>query len=138
MTAWSPPVPQRRRLRYRRWSPQPTTHASETITATLKIADFVDIDGDGLIDIHDLTMLHNMRYNLAGTSYKNTSRCDGRSPLAAPTPRAVTGYELMSDLDFDKDGDSTTWSGDSTNGYTLDGRQPGPYFDHRQWRLGSR
>ena len=96
----------------------------------------VDADGDGLIEIHDLTMLHNMRYNLAGTSYKDAADAVGIT-LGCPGG-SCTGYELVSDLDFDKDGDGTTWSGDSTNGYTLDsGDSQAPYFDHRQWRLGA-
>ena len=34
----------------------------------------VDSDHDGLIEIDSLLMLHNMRYNLAGTSYKTSDQ----------------------------------------------------------------
>ena len=102
------------------------THTSETITATLQVIDEADADGDGLIEIHDLTMLHNMRHNLAGTSYKNAADATGVTTGCPGT--SCTGYELVSDLDFDMDGDGTTWSGDSTNGYTLDnGDSQAPY-----------
>ena len=80
------------------------THATETITTTLEITGQVDVDGDGLIEIYDSTMLHNMRYNLAGTSYKTTSDATGATtgcPLSA-----CIGYELANDLDL---GSVTRW-----------------------------
>ncbi len=77
-----------------------------------------DIDGDGLIEIHNLTDLHNMRYNRAGTSY-NTSTVSSGDNSGCPQTGCV-GYELMQDLDFDADGDGRTWSGSSDGGYTLD------------------
>ena len=102
-------------------------YAGETLAATLQVIDEVDADGDGLIEIHDLTMLHNMRYSLAGTSYKTAADATGVTTGCPDT--GCNGYELVSDLDFDKDGDGTTWSGDSTNGYTLDsGDSQAPYF----------
>ena len=93
------------------------THAGETRMAMLEIADFVDFDGDGLIEIHSLAMLHNMRHDLAGTSYKTAEDAD---PLTTgcPTSGGCTGYELMNDLDFDTDGDGT-WT-ESGGTYTLD------------------
>ena len=46
-------------------------------TAQAQITDLdsskVDNDGNGLIEIWSLTDLHNMRYSLAGTSYRTTS-----------------------------------------------------------------
>ena len=103
------------------------THASQTLTVSVTVTDKVDFDGDGLIEIHDLTMLHNIRYNLTGTSYKTAAAATG---VTTGCPDAgCNGYELVSDLDFDTDGDGTTWSGDSTNGYTLDsGDSQAPYF----------
>ena len=75
----------------------------------------VDIDNDGLIDISNLDMLNNIRYNLAGTSYK-TSGTDPGSSAGAPTveqagesgymcngrtaPNRLCGYELTKNLDF--------------------------------------
>ena len=97
----------------------------------------VDADGDGLIEIYDLTMLHNMRYNLAGTSYKDasdavglTTGCPDANPGDGATTEDCIGYELMSDLDFDTDGDGDgTWTG-SGGTYTLDtGDTQATYFD---------
>ncbi len=85
----------------------------------------IDDDGDGLIEIDTLERLHNIRYNPAGTSYKiatdgandagNNAGCGGIGGVAE-----CNGYELTQDLSFDKDGDGETWSGDNSNGYTLD------------------
>ena len=77
----------------------------------------VDHDGNGLIEIDSLTMLHNMRYNLTGTSYKESADAPG---AAYGCPAAgCHGYELTRNLDFDGDGDGSTWSGDGDVGYTL-------------------
>ena len=87
----------------------------------------VDGDSDGLIDIDDLTMLHNMRYNLAGTSYM-TGATSPMSTLGCPQG-VCTGYELTGDLDFDTDGDGT-WSVDNAGNYTLDmADNQAPYFE---------
>ena len=87
----------------------------------------MDADDDGLIEIHDLTMLHNMRHDLEGFSYKSSA--DAAGITSGCGSGTCNGYELVSDLDFDKDGDGRTWSGDSTNGYTLDeGDSQAPYF----------
>ena len=97
----------------------------------------VDADGDGLIEIYDLTMLHNIRHNLAGTSYKDasdavglTTGCPDANPGDGATTEDCIGYELMSDLDFDTDGDGDgTWTA-SGGTYTLDtGDTQATYFD---------
>ena len=86
-----------------------------------------DLDGDGLIDVDSLIMLHNMRHNLAGTSYRSSATSVG-SALGCPR-RGCNGYELTRNLDFDADGDGSSWSGDSTDGYLLDtGDSRAPYF----------
>ena len=81
-------------------------------------------------------MLHNMRHNLAGTSYKDasdamglTTGCPDANPRDGATTEDCIGYELMSDLDFDTDGDGDgTWTG-SGGTYTLDaGDNQTPYF----------
>ena len=78
----------------------------------------MDRDGDGLIEIDSLLMLHNMRYNMSGSSYKVSADSDGyRSGCPSSGCR---GYELTGDLDFDADGDGSTWSGDKDGGYSLD------------------
>ena len=78
-----------------------------------------DRDSNGLIEIDSLLMLHNMRYNLSGTSYKTTSTetVMGNSS-GCPTDTGCFGYELMNDLDFDVNGGGT-WSGNAEEGYTL-------------------
>ena len=83
---------------------------SPIVSADFTIARDVDADNDGLIDISSLEMLSNIRYNLAGTSYK-TGSGDPGSSAGAPTSRPASctgrstnsnlcGYELTQDLDF--------------------------------------
>ena len=83
----------------------------------------VDADGDGLIEIDSLTMLHNIRYNLIGTSYKTSAgdvgagdNGDNMSCGSIETTGLLTGitlcngYELIRNLNFDRDRDGT-WNG---------------------------
>ena len=91
----------------------------------------VDDDGDGLIEIDSLEKLHNIRYNLDGTSYKASTRDIGNSAGCGGIGEieVCKGYELTQDLDFDEDGDGSTWSIDSTNEYILDvDDDASPYF----------
>ena len=74
----------------------------------------VDLDGDddGLIDINNLNMLYDIRYNLGGTSYKISENDPGGTGGASAmehvncndgnpsTTVTLCGYELMGDLDF--------------------------------------
>ena len=91
-------------------------------TTSPPLTEDIDDDNDGLIEIHDLTMLHNMRYNLAGTTYDDeeadTDPGDPGITTGGPTEETdncktatgglyLCGYELMQDLDFDTDGDGT-------------------------------
>ena len=92
-----------------------------------------DADSDGLIEIHNLTMLHNMRHNLAGTSYKDSSGAEGNT-VGCPdntdddiANAECSGYELVGDLDFDLDGDGRTWNNTTL---ALDGGDnAAPWFD---------
>ena len=87
-----------------------------------------DADGNGLIEIDSLTMLHNMRHNLAGTSYRTSAGSPGSS-LGCPTGTGCNGYELTGSLDFDADSDGSSWTGDGAGGYLLDaGDSRAPYF----------
>ena len=82
----------------------------QTVTATIlrdidgdmvpNLAD-VDDDNDGLIEIHTLEDLNNIRYNLAGTSYKASASDPGNTD-GAPSA-GLKGYELARNLDFDDD-----------------------------------
>ncbi len=90
----------------------------------------IDDDNDGLIEIWTLEQLHNMRYNLAGTTYDDELADTGTNADAGITtgaPTAATadcttatggvylcGYELMNNLDFDLDGDGSTVKTDGT------------------------
>ncbi len=65
------------------------------VTVTPYIPDY---DGDGLIEIWNATMLNNMRYDLAGTSYK-TSAMDAGDSSGCPTG-GCNGYELMANIDL--------------------------------------
>ena len=81
--------------------------------------------------------LHNMRHNLAGTSYDDekadtgTGHDTGDSTGCPPVVSSVggcIGYELTTDLDFDTDDDGT-WSTISSL-YTLDADDDNDaYFD---------
>ena len=84
----------------------------------LSLGASVDHDGDGLIEIDSLTMLHNMRHNLDGTSYKESADAPGAA-YGCPAARC-RGYELTRNLDFDVNGDGSTWSGNAEDGFTLD------------------
>ena len=59
--------------------------------------EYVDADGDGLIDIQTLEQLNNVRYNLDGTSYK-TSADDTGNTSGCPKSECI-GYELLNDID---------------------------------------
>ena len=70
----------------------------------------VDDDNDGLIEINSLEDLHNIRHNLAGTSYK-TNAPDPGNTNGAPE-EGLNGYELTRDLDFN---DPTSYSSGMVN-----------------------
>ena len=110
----------------------PNTDQSAAMGATAGVACDTDIDDDddGLIEIWSLEQLHNMRYNLAGTSYDDEEAdtgTDADTGITTGAPTAATtdcttatggvylcGYELMQDLDFDLDGDGSTVNPDGT------------------------
>ena len=86
-----------------------------------------DRDGNGLIEIDSLLMLHNMRYNLAGTSYKTTSTASVGNSSGCPDTGCI-GYELIRNLDFDVNGDGSTWSRNHEGSYTLDVDDRNDYY----------
>ena len=88
-----------------------------------------DVDGNGLIEIDSLLKLHNMRYDLAGVSYKTSPTILAGNSAGCPATTGCIGYELVGDLDFDADGDGTGWTSDGDGGYLLDaGDSRAPYF----------
>ena len=103
------------------------SNAAGTSTTTIEILIPVDRDANGLIELYTLTQLHNMRYNLSGSSYK-TSTADTGSTTGCPND-ACNGYELMNEVEFDTDGDGQSWTQDSSGNYSLDsGDSAAPYF----------
>ena len=100
----------------------------------------VDADGDGLIEIGTLAELNNVRHNLAGTTYRVDPGVAGDT---GGCPAGICqGYELTANLDFDADGDGSSWTRNSDGSVTLDtGDDNDTYFRHSQrWqfrRLGA-
>ena len=89
-----------------------------------------DADEDGLIDIDSLDKFNAMRWDLdgngavaAGATANYTNAFPGAAPgMGCPDgsdaddePDACVGYELTSDLDFDTDGNGSTWTGDAAS-----------------------
>ena len=59
----------------------------------------IDSDSNGLIEIYNVDMLYNIRYNLAGTSYKISADNSAGETNGCPLT-GCRGYELASTLDF--------------------------------------
>ena len=94
-----------------------------------------DTDDDGLIEIHNLAQLNNIRWDADGDGQLGTWRGmhDGKNRAAGtPTyeesfPNAAEGmgcpdtgcrgYELMADLDFDSNGDGSVTADDHDGAY---------------------
>ena len=75
---------------------------------TITDNDVADSNGNGLLDIANATELDNIRYNLAGTSYKATENDAGDSSYC-PT-RGCNGYEIIYDIDL---APFTNWAANS-------------------------
>ncbi len=100
----------------------------------------IDNDDDGLIEIWTLEQLHNMRYDLTGASYKTSAAATADTTGASATEPAncndgdamttvvLCGYELMQDLDFDLDGDGSTYTGTPASPTLDSGDDAAPYF----------
>ena len=108
----------------------PTDDSDATVTlSVIDPATAADVDGDGLIDIETLAELNNIRYNLAGDSYKTSASGDGNS-IGCPSSGGCFGYELLNDLSFDADGDGSTWTRAANGTITLDADDDvDAYFD---------
>ena len=85
-----------------------------------------DRDGDGLIEISTLAQLDAVRHDIdgngdpdpgasAGAATAHAAAFPGRNPASTArmgcTAGACTGYELIAHLDFDTDGDGSTYTG---------------------------
>ena len=89
---------------------------SDSLSASITILESdltVDYNGNGLIDIVTQEHFDNIRYNLAGTSYK-TSASDADKTCGG---NACRGYELLGDLDLSE---FTNWQpiGSQNNPFT--------------------
>ena len=109
-----------------RGSEEDSTSGGQQYSSRIIIFPMADADGNGLIEIYSLLDLHNMRYDLAGTSYKTSVASVGNSRGCPDS--GCRGYELVQDLDFDVNGDGRTWRGDGDGGYTLDPEDNADYF----------
>ena len=92
---------------------------TSSIATTFIFIALVDRDGNGLIEIDSLLMLHNMRHDLAGMSYKTSTASVGDTS-GCPDSGGCIGYELTRNLDFDSEGDESIWSRNNEGIYTLD------------------
>ena len=117
-----------------RGSEEDSTSSGEQFSSRIIIFPLIDADGNGLIEIYSLLDLHNMRYNLAGTSYRTGAASVGSSRGCPDS--GCRGYELVQDLDFDGDGDGQTWRGDGDGGYTLDPGDNADYFPVEEDGIG--
>lgn len=90
----------------------------------------VDSDNNGLIEISTLTQLSNMRFNLAGTSYR-TSASDVGSSTGCPEA-GCRGYELTTNLDFDSNENGWTWRVGSNGQIELDQGDHDPAYFNTQ------
>ena len=78
-----------------------------------------DLDGDGLIEISNLAQLNAVRHDLNGNGDATHADYVAAFPdrITASGARmgcpsgSCAGYELIADLDFDTDGDGSTYSG---------------------------
>ena len=99
-----------------------------------------DTDGDGLIEISNLDQLNAVRWDLDGNGTPSRGYAYAVAfPVAAggsvcPANTTCTGYELITDLDFDADGDGQItaadpyWNGrggwDPIGTYFISNRRP--------------
>ena len=79
--------------------------------ASAQTAAPIDADGDGLIDINSIERLHNIRYNLDGSSLK-TSATDSGTMCGTGGQSTCSGYELTRTLDF---ADAASYAGNAIN-----------------------
>ena len=85
------------------YDPNITTFSNSRSTVNVTVASTIpaDADHDGLIDIDTAEKLNNMRYNLAGTSYKTLTQTTGNTRGCPSVANGgCHGYELMVDINL--------------------------------------
>ena len=97
-----------------------TARLRAAVTDDTRTGTDYDTDEDGLIEISSLAQLNAVRWDMNGdgavaagdqTNY-NAAFGGASASMGCPAvsgAAACTGYELMQDLDFDTDGDGSTW-----------------------------
>ena len=92
------------------------------ITNISAVADDIDADNDGLIELYFLEDVNAIRHNRNGTDYRLTSDSD---PTQAGCPyRGCKGYELVRSLDFNDDADYRDASANKAKWTTESGWSP--------------
>ena len=100
----------------------------------------VDSDSNGLIDIYTLEDLYNVRFNLAGTSWKTSLNDTVWRTGGCPSIVGCRGYELKANLDFN----GTKWASNYTgtdkvaNGWEPIGSEATPFtstFDGKGFEI---
>ncbi len=86
-------------------------------------SDDVDIDNDGLIEISNLQQLDWIRHDVEGTS-RNDGAGNANSDGCPPVD-GCNGYELITDLNFDTNGDNVIDNNDTYFDYDGDGNGNG-------------
>ena len=90
-----------------------------------------DDDGDALIEVASLPDLNAIRFDPSGAKYK-TSAEDPGIDTGCPTGGCI-GYELTADLDFDRDGDGSSWQVSGDGAIVLDADDHNErYFNTRE------
>ncbi len=96
-----------------------------------------DDDDNGLIDIRTLAQLDAMRWDLNGDGQvgagdaANYATAFPNAVSGMGCPAACSGYELRRDLDFDTDGDGSTWT--EANGAVIGDADDAYYDDGAGW-----
>ena len=127
-----------------------TIGTPSSVTVTIRGTPDYDTNNNGLIDITTLAQLNAIRWDLNGdgdvssgdaanyllafpgrdTSATGRMGCqltDHDDDTSTPNQATCTGYELMNDLDFDTDGDGSTWT--ESAGGTITGDPDDAYYN---------
>ena len=95
-------------------------NCSSAVSVTVRVvtAGDYDTDNDGLIEVSNLTQLNAIRWDLDGDGESRDSVYSQAFPdavagMGCPDDEGCAGYELISDLDFDTNGNGQPDAGDT-------------------------